>query len=1331
MKTEILNCKMASMLVIILLVCSGLLISLSLTPMTFITKGSSAWTQTTYNDFDNGTLINTTIMGSGKDAQVCLDLTELNEWSQKSPSSSPSARYLHSMASIYGTKKVLLFGGYDGSYNDETWVYDLSANTWNNKNPQGSKPSARYQHAMASIYGDDKVLLFGGYDGSYDDETWVYDLSENSWSLKAYGPYMRQQHAMSPIYGDDKVLLFGGYRSGTRSDTWVYDLSENSWSQKVNGPGRYDHAMASVFNDDKVVLFGGRYNYDETWVFDLSLNTWTEKYPSPRPNGREDHAMATIYGTDNVLLYGGSNGGDETWVYDLNAGTEGTWKQKTPSIKPNYRRDHAMAGVYNTDKVVFFGGYYNVQQSDTWVYKHFLATKNGTFLSSSHDTGSESAFQTISWNSYKPSDTTIRLQLRTAADLSILSTKNFVGPEGKKSAYYTTTGESIWTGHDNDRWVQVKVFLNINIITESPIIEDITIAYNCLPKTIAVAPSNGSIITINNPVFVWTFEDHDSEQQSAFQVLIDNDNAFESIDYDSNEQITTENQWQFPAGTSYTTLPDGTWHWKMRTKDFDGTWSKYTSSFKLIIDTQAPSSATIMPANNGIYNCLNTLSGISTDGTVGSGVNKIEIAIKRSRDNYYWDGEIWSPLENWLLVAGTTNWNYDSSTVKWTSGDQYLIRTRAVDDGNNLEVPSVGNKFKIDMDSPLSFIDTPINDTWLNNLDAILGSCMDIGDSGIDRVEISIKSMRDHNYWYGAAWKLGERWLNTSGKDQWFFDTSNIQWSTGDTYIIRSRGMDITGNLECPGAERNFMFDDQPPEHLSILINNGAEYSNSPETTLSLHSEDLGSGIYQMSFSTDGAFWTDWEPYSTTKPYNLTGVDGEKFIHFKVQDFAGNIAEPVIATIVLDTTPPEEQSIGINNNSQYINSPVVTLSLSATDSLSGISAMAFSTNDITWTPWELFNPTKFLIVPSGDGEKIIYFKVKDRAENVAIVTNIIILDTIPPHSLSIMIDNGASETHSSSVSLTINAIDDGSGVGKISFSIDGKNWCAWKNYTHTNSFNLPSGEGKKDIYFKVKDHAGNTADPISASIYLKASSVTVSPMAGELSSIVLIVIILILIIIIIILIIFGLVVKRKRDTDQHKYSPNAIVTRTTGGRSRPYQPESISADMITDRHAAAAFGTQVGASQSTPVTLQRQIPHITDFPQLPPAAHTQGSPPVPGPTVSGSGTTGPQVTTPTPSVQPSQVQPTQQVEKPSQTAQTPNLTASSTQPSQNSPQPPSSSPPNSPPSSPASSPPGSPPAPEHTPTPSTAQNPAQSPAPSVHLPGSTPKKQPSLNNQNN
>lgn len=108
-----------------------------------------------------------------------------------------------------GGDQILLFGGIDPGFStvfNDTWVYDLSDNNWTLKNPSTS-PAARFNHAMASV-GADQVALFSG-DGAGND-TWLYDLSDNNWSLKnpPASPAAVSGHAMSNI-GDDKIVLFG------------------------------------------------------------------------------------------------------------------------------------------------------------------------------------------------------------------------------------------------------------------------------------------------------------------------------------------------------------------------------------------------------------------------------------------------------------------------------------------------------------------------------------------------------------------------------------------------------------------------------------------------------------------------------------------------------------------------------------------------------------------------------------------------------------------------------------------------------------------------------------------------------------------------------------------------------------------------------------------------------------------------------------------------------------------------------------------------------------------------------------------------------------------
>jgi len=98
--------------------------------------------------------------------------------------------------------RLILFGGYSGtSYFGDTWAYDLATNAWTNLQPVGSAPAAREGHSLVYDPETKKMILFGGYDGSrqYND-TWAYDPAANTWaSLRpaARAPAARDSQAMA------------------------------------------------------------------------------------------------------------------------------------------------------------------------------------------------------------------------------------------------------------------------------------------------------------------------------------------------------------------------------------------------------------------------------------------------------------------------------------------------------------------------------------------------------------------------------------------------------------------------------------------------------------------------------------------------------------------------------------------------------------------------------------------------------------------------------------------------------------------------------------------------------------------------------------------------------------------------------------------------------------------------------------------------------------------------------------------------------------------------------------------------------------------------------
>ncbi|WP_455393144.1 Kelch repeat-containing protein [[Eubacterium] cellulosolvens] len=1213
MNKRALNQKFGSILIILAFVWCSIIVIMPSGPLTKPASAGSTWVQSSDIDFESGIFKNITVVGGGKNAELQLDLLSFNEWILKNPTAKPTPRSSHAMAPIFGTDKVLLFGGNNSDKNQETWIYSLSTNNWINKTTFPS-PSAREGHGMAAIHGTDKVLLFGGYYPDLSD-TWIYDYSENSWTQKvpSTNPTARSYFGISTIYGTDKVMLYGGlsYPASYYEDTWIYDLSENKWEKR--SPTTYPsarclHGQGSIYNTDKVILFGGSPFHDDTCIYDLSENNWFLMSPTGKPTARFYQVMEAIHGTDKVMLFGGTvtgmNNLAETWIYDL---SDNTWKQHTISNFPLPRSLHALATIDGTDMILLFGGWDGAQRDDTWVFKYFLPELEGTYISQPYDTHANSFFNQISWEADIPVNTSIKIQLRSGLNLSDLNVKSFIGPDGNSTTFYNSSPTDIWFGHNGDQYIQYKVYLNtMNFTRSTPSLKDVAITFNCLPSVIIIDPPDNAVITDNKPDFIWTFKDYDSAKQTAFQLLIDDDSEFNEVDYNSGEQTSTEEHWTFPIGTSYTELSDGNWFWKLRARDEDGVWTNYTTPRRLIIDTKIPSSSPVIPDNNAYYYDLNSILGVATDSEPSSGLKQIEITIKNLNSNEYWDGSSWVAFKTWLPTIGTSNWTYDSNQIQWTSGVQYSIQSRAIDNASNIEEPRDEIMFIIDTGTPKSLIDNPHDDEWVNNLTSISGSSLDIGGSGVARVEICIKCVRDNNnldsfdeqnkYWDGSAWTTNEYWLLAKDTNQWSYNLTRLPWKTCNEYLIQSRAIDRIGNQEQLGPRCNFTYDDSAPKPITININNDDEYSTSTAVTLSLKSEDLGSGTSLMALSVDGNVWSDWQPFNTTKSFYFSGGDGEKSIYFKTKDYAGNIAEPVYDSIILDSTPPGDLSINVNNNAKYTNSPYVEVDLYATDSGSGIGNMSLSSDGINWRAWQTFTSVVSYSLPAGDGEKTVYFKVMDKAGNVIDpISDSIILDTSPPHSLSIQINNGEIETNTTSVNLNLHALDDTSGIYQISLSSDGLTWGPWEDYVGTKFYTMLPGDGKKTVYFKVKDFADNIAEPVSATIILN-STLKVQEDQPEKESAFSpdfrFYMLLILIIIFVILIISMYIILKRKDREVQKLITSGSLT---------IKPTEMLSTKATAEQLVEPEKPEELPTATAAIGPKEPIPAVPSLPALPPA----------------------------------------------------------------------------------------------------------------------------------
>lgn len=155
-----------------------------------------------------------------------------------------------------GDRFLITHGFTDTGRFDDTWAFDLAANTWTEVTPDGGLPGARCLHACGYDDATGNLVMFGGQDDdrAFLDDTWVFDGL--AWTQGPSGPSARKFPALAPGVGG--IVVFGGDSAdGDVGDTWLY--ADGSWVELAPAavPSPRESAAAGFVADGSVVVFGG------------------------------------------------------------------------------------------------------------------------------------------------------------------------------------------------------------------------------------------------------------------------------------------------------------------------------------------------------------------------------------------------------------------------------------------------------------------------------------------------------------------------------------------------------------------------------------------------------------------------------------------------------------------------------------------------------------------------------------------------------------------------------------------------------------------------------------------------------------------------------------------------------------------------------------------------------------------------------------------------------------------------------------------------------------------------------------------------------------------
>jgi len=155
----------------------------------------------------------------------------LNKWTALSLATEPSPRTDFAMVYADSTGEVILFGGVDkaGHRFSDVWTFNYTKMSWTNITPTVSPYG---WSGMASAYDTktNRLMVFGGIDdhSGVNNDIQYFSLDTKQWggfsALKS--PSKRTEAAMVYDPLNDGFLMFGGNDGNYKCDTWMFHMTD-------------------------------------------------------------------------------------------------------------------------------------------------------------------------------------------------------------------------------------------------------------------------------------------------------------------------------------------------------------------------------------------------------------------------------------------------------------------------------------------------------------------------------------------------------------------------------------------------------------------------------------------------------------------------------------------------------------------------------------------------------------------------------------------------------------------------------------------------------------------------------------------------------------------------------------------------------------------------------------------------------------------------------------------------------------------------------------------------------------------------------------------------
>ncbi|MCP6727496.1 MAG: kelch repeat-containing protein, partial [Patescibacteria group bacterium] len=310
---------------------------------------------------------------SGEDMnEIWLYSPSADEWFQPVKGTGLTMTNREGCVGIYDTNRnrFILFGGLTGNatsnnvYYNDTWELKVNVDkhyVLTKLAPTGTPPSARWLANVCYDRVNDRMIVFGGHDGAYQNDLFELDFSgaeAGAWTaMTPTGTPPTAKRQGYAIYDETnaQMVVWGGKISTTQAtnETDFLDTSsqDGAWSDPAeSGTPSARRGGIAVYDNNNgfMIIFGGTTEsavLNELQYLDLTSGSeaWTSLTPTTKPEARRSFVGGYDRTNKKLYIYGGREEANDaisflnvnnTWELDASNATPTNWDwaQKFPNI---------------------------------------------------------------------------------------------------------------------------------------------------------------------------------------------------------------------------------------------------------------------------------------------------------------------------------------------------------------------------------------------------------------------------------------------------------------------------------------------------------------------------------------------------------------------------------------------------------------------------------------------------------------------------------------------------------------------------------------------------------------------------------------------------------------------------------------------------------------------------------------------------------------------------------------------------------------------------------------------------------------------------------------